>query len=118
VNEEQSNLYELKVIWSVNTGSTLPATLGNQLTNQLTESEKDWIGVAVTLLSCIREVFYSNLSRDIDYPKFYHGFPLSLEENAGIMPLLGYDHFLSNHHHHLLSIHPMLYNAATECVVK
>jgi hypothetical protein len=66
------------VTWSVNIGSTLAENL---------ESGKEWIGVAVTLLFCIRQVLYSNLSQDIDYPKFYHGFSHLLEENAGIIPV-------------------------------
>lgn len=53
-------------------------------------SRADRPGVAVN--SCFM-VLGSNLSRDTDYPEFFCGIPKSLEENIGLLSLLGRDHF-------------------------
>jgi hypothetical protein len=39
------------------------------------------------------EVLCSNLGRDTDYPDIFRDFPQSLQANAGMELLLGYNHF-------------------------
>jgi hypothetical protein len=44
----------------------------------------------------IKEIFSSYLGRHTAYPEVSSGFLQSLQENSGLVPLLGHGSFLSN----------------------
>jgi hypothetical protein len=74
-------------------------------------------GVAVMLLIHIRGMLGSNLGRDTGY----HGISQSLQPNAGIVPQLGKDSFLSNPFKfiiHLSSYRPTLYSILIDIIGK
>jgi hypothetical protein len=49
-----------------------------------------------SLLTRIQDALGSNLGRDSDYAKGFHGSPQSLLANSWTLPRLGYDRFLRN----------------------
>lgn len=63
-----------------------------------------------------------NLSQDIGYPGWgSHGFPLSLQENARIVPRLRQDCFLHNHFQYIIHqpfYHLTLYRLDTDSTIK
>jgi hypothetical protein len=77
-------------------------------------------GIAITLMTHVREVFSSNLGRASHILRFFC-FPQPLQANAGIVPCLGHEHFLPNPFKiiiHLSSIQSTLYGRNTRSVAK
>jgi hypothetical protein len=83
-----------------------PSLLKNILFSTSPDTEE--IITAASLLTCIREGLGSNFGPDTNYPDGgFRGFPQSLKVNAGIVPRLGQDYFLSNPFQFIIIHHPV-----------
>jgi hypothetical protein len=75
----------------------------------------EWVDVATTLFTRIRDVLGSNLGRGASYSEVLRDLPKSFEVNAGIVLRLGHERFLPNHFQFIY--HPTI-RRATESVAK